>query len=465
VAEGAVAGTSFNHLNVLSEDGSRLFFSATDLTGEVAGEVGTTGVFVRERGHSYGLSASDTSTPDEGATYAGATPDGSRVYFTANAGLTAETSESGTDLYECQIVKEAGEPRCTLKDLSAEPGGAAEAKGLLGFAKDGSHVYFAARAQLVPGRGPTTAENEAANGYSIYDAKAGGLAYVGTGLVAEISKGPTTQTQTEWSSRTSPDGRYLLFESSARVTGYENNGRREVYLYDAQAAPGLEATVCVSCRQDGGAPVIPPSGGAVAGAALLKAGTGADPLSAPRSLVVRNGRPEVFFRSLDSLAPFAPTGEMSLYEWAGGQVFLVASQPVSIGPKGASVTFIGADASGTDLYFFDAAPLNWENREERFGAWDARVGGGFAEPPPPPSGCDPGSEGSCQGPSAPGAAMAAPATSTNGGPGNVKPKPKHHKKKHHKKKHHKKKHHKKKHHKKKHHKKNNRANSARRSHR
>jgi hypothetical protein len=455
-AEGAEAGTTINHLNVLSDNGSRLFFSAKRATGKVVGEVGAIGLFVREDGHSYDLSASDTGVPDSGATYVGATPDGAHVYFTANAGLTGSTSQSGTDLYECDIAEVAGEPQCNLKDLSPNGAGAAGVFGLVGFAENGSHVYFAARAQLLPGRGPTSAENEAANHYSIYDAGESALAYVGTLAFGDVSSADaraTTTGQSGWTSRTSPDGRYLLFESRAKVTNYENDGGREVYLYDADAEG--EATVCISCRQDGSPPVAPPSENVQAGfTALLAAPGQVDPLSQPRSLVLRNGKIEVFFRSYDSLAPGAPSGEFSLYEWTDGQVFLIAAQPRSIGGQGVGVTFVGASAEGADLYFFNAAALNWENPDERYAAWDARIGGGFAEPPAPPPGCDPSSEGSCQGSSTPPPATPSAATPTSNGPGNVKAKK--NQKKHHKKKHHKKK---------KNHKKSKQAKHARRSHR
>ena len=114
----------------------------------------------------------------------------------------------------------------------------------------------------------------------------------------------------------------------------------------------------------------------------------------------------------------------------------------------ASRRFAGASADGTDLYLFANAALNWENPESRPQAWDARIGGGFAQPPAPPAPCDAGAEGSCrQGAPAPPAPPGGGASTFNG-PGNVKPKP--HKKKAHKKKRHRRHHHKKKGHAKKH---------------
>ena len=106
------------------------------------------------------------------------------------------------------------------------------------------------------------------------------------------------------------------------------------------------------------------------------------------------------------------------------------------------LSLAGASAEGTDLYLYANRALNWENPESRPQAWDARIGGGFAEPPAPAAPCDASAEGACQGASqaAPAAAPGA-ASKDFGGPGNVKPKP--HKKKTHKKKRHRRHHHKK----------------------
>lgn len=426
----------------LSEDGSRLFFSAKRLVGKVPGEVGETGVFVREGGTSTDVSASATSTPDEGAKFEGATPDGSRVYFTANSGLTAESSPEGTDLYEYDLEDEE------LTDISVgdEAGGAQvggegqqhNSGALVGVAADGSHVYYIVQGQLVRGQGRTLAANRAAGTYSLYDydSATGAVRFVAT-VTRDDVESVTFATITSIKSRVGPEGRYLLFESRADVTGYDSGGAPQAYLYDAEA-PVARPVVCVSCRQDGAASVgsersLPP----------LRAG--ANSFYQPLSLVVRDGRPLVFFSSEDDLAPGAVAGTSNLYEWAGGQVFLVAAEG-----KGENFGFIGAAADATDLYFYAWTALNWEDPEARPAAWDARIGGGFPQPPAPPSPCDAASEGSC--PSGPVRAPASPPSAASRsfeGPGNVKPRAKHHKKKHHKKRH---AHHKRKHkqHKKKH---------------
>jgi len=437
---GGISGSTYN---AVSEDGSRVFFTATSKTGS---DEGKEAVFVRIDGtKTLDVSQSPLAT-NTGAVFQGATPDGSRVYFTANAGLTAETSSEGRDLYECHIVEgPGGEPECELTDLSVADGaGGAEAGGvfvggvgaLVGLAADGSRAYFIARGQLMAGEGNTFAENQAANTFSLYlyEAASGAVRFVGTvGGGSEELKSVTTGNFKEHTSRTSRDGRYLLFESSANNTGYESGGKPVVYLYDAEAAEG-EELACVSCRQDGKAPGYP-------SATRLLRGVGRNRTYLSQSLVVRNGKPLVFFKSTDALALGAAQGEWNLYEWAHGQVFTIARDlPGATPPAGkGTIEFFGASADGTDLYFVDAAALNWENPEARRSVWDARIGGGFAQPTAPPP-CDPTGEGSCQGPGqGPAPSAPAPGSATFNGPGNVKSKQ--HKKKHHKKKH--KKHHKK----------------------
>src|SRR5262249_60545309 len=55
-------------------------------------------------------------------------------------------------------------------------------------------------------------------------------------------------------SRTTPDGTTIAFESKAQLTSYDNAGQREIYRYKI----GESAPTCVSCDRNG----QPPSAGA-----------------------------------------------------------------------------------------------------------------------------------------------------------------------------------------------------------
>jgi hypothetical protein len=437
----AEAGTERNHFNVLSEDGSRVFFSAARQASDNPAEIGTEGVFVRENGTTTrDLSLSATSTPDTGATYQYAAPDGSRVFFLANPGLTVAGSAEGTgacdplqsrahpcDLYEYDLESS------TLTDLSAtsQPGGAGVG-GFVGASDDGSHVYFAARGQLQPGAGKTLQENEDAHTDSLYSEVGGVISFVATIDEGDLSKkvlfGGGQVSVEEEAVRTasvSSSGRYLLFETNAKVTSYDNGGYSEAYLYDAEAES--EAISCVSCRQDGKFPVAKGHGPV----SPLRSAFDANPTDGPGypgNMIVRNGEPVVFFKSKDRLAPGSINGGeggRNLYEWAHGQVFFIQSDipgaNTDIDNPASQVGFGGASLDGTDLYFSTPRALTWEDGDNRESIYDMRVGGGYPQPSAPPPPCDSRLEGSCQGRDQAPAPAPAPQSATFSGPGNLKP--------------------------------------------
>ena len=432
-----VANADGNTLNPVSEDGSRVFFTANRETSSNPAEIGTQGVFVREDGTTTrDLSLSETSTPDKGANYEWASPDGSRVFFTANAGLTDESSLEGTDLYMYDLEREQ------LTDLTPYRGeGGAQVGGFVGAAEDGSHVYFLARNQLVPGKGSTLAKNQRANTYSIYGESDGQISFVGAITAADFS----VVTGTSRTSQVSPDGRYLVFESLGDVTGYRSGGSYEAYLYDAEG--GSEGTICVSCRPDGQPSV---AHGSVGGRGPYQVLPSYQQLFSPHPaqvLISHGDTVQVFFSSPDTLSRGAVEGQNNVYEWSHGQVFRLASADAGQQAEALSgyfAGFVGASADGSDVYLYTPETLNWEDGDERVSVYDARVGGGFPEPPPPLPACDATAEGSCQGSAQTGPVVPGAASASFSGPGNPTPaggkQKKHAKKKHAKKKHAKKKH-------------------------
>ena len=433
-------GNSRDELNAVSRDGSRIFLTANRQVGAVPGEEGQTGVFVREGGVTKDLSASETAEPNTGATYQYATPDGSRVFFTANAGLTPESNAEGQDLYEYSLSAPPGQE--PLKDLSVSTGGGpANVQGVLGTSEDGSIVYFGATGQLVPERGLSEGENQTEGALSVYRAQAGQVSFVATVGGAEAIGGETprlfTRSASTLTSRVSPDGRYLLFESQRPVTAYQSGGALEAYLFDGAA--DREAITCISCRPDGresfGADQKGVEGVTRLPFASVFSAAGSappEPLALPTSLMINGGEPSVFFMSFDPLAPGGVEGSMGLYEWSHGQVFLVDQEPPELTSQVSGVADrarqflnvfqVGASAEGTDLYFSTPQSLTWEDGDERSSIYDARVGGGFQEPAPPPQPCQPVAEGSCQlSPSSPPAGTS-PGSNGFVGPGNPKPK-------------------------------------------
>ncbi|MBS1878872.1 MAG: hypothetical protein JST31_05120 [Actinobacteria bacterium] len=430
-------GSSF--VGALSANGRRVFFSAP--TSEAGHLPGSLGVFARVDGvATIDVSRSTTAVPDTGATFEAASSTGSRVFFLANYGLTSASS-SGTTEGECTSeMSTTGSEECDLYEYNLErgqltdltatadpanPSGAAVA-GVLGLSTDGSSVYLAAKGRLVPGRGNTYAENVSATGeteeaaYNIYlsrEASPGvrSLSFVGVlggreilyGGLGAFTGAESTPLLTEpraLSSRVTPGGGSLLFVSRANVTGYKSEGQPEAYLYSA----GDGTTRCVSCRPDGEPPVGNPRRLPLILSSLWYPAQALQ----PRALSDDGGT--VFFTSPDVLAPGGITGNSNLYEWREGAVALLHTEA---GLEG-TTSFIDAGASGNDVFVVTADHLLASASGQRERLYDLRVGGGFAEPPLPPSPCQALSEGSCQS-STPGPPGTAPApSSTFTGPGN-----------------------------------------------
>lgn len=124
------------------------------------------------------------------ADFAGASEDGSRVFFTTEAPLVEGDKDAGNDLYMAEIGCAGSDAGCgaaerevtSLIQVSHDPnvGQSAEVQGVVRVAPDGSRVYFVARGVLTGAPGPEgrTALQGADNLY-VYDSSSGTIAFVG----------------------------------------------------------------------------------------------------------------------------------------------------------------------------------------------------------------------------------------------------------------------------------------------
>jgi hypothetical protein len=422
--EPLAAGGVGSRVNSVSHDGSRFFFTALSNAG---GDSGKQAVFAR-KGPAETVDVSLTqggANNSLGARYQTASPDGSHVFFTATYGLTASSSSgpaencSGAavaaeelgairacDLYDYNVG--LGPGAGTLTDLSADSNQAdpkgAVVLGVVAVSKDGSSVYFAARGQLVTGKGKTYAENiSGAGSANLYLARGSQLSYVATVDASLPPNGNNSDLLVRaggWKADATPDGDHFLFPSRANVTGYDSGGAVEAYLYSADTG----TIQCVSCK--------PVGSGSVGGVSLLQSFPhGLNFQSQPRKMSDDGDR--VFFGIGDILAPGAVSGNVNLYEWERGQVYFLAS---GIGPQGPQL--YGASNSGDDVFF--STPQQLDPRYDTDfvrDAYDARVGGGFPDPPPPPQVCDVASS-ECQGSETPQPAGSSPTSQSSSGEGN-----------------------------------------------
>jgi hypothetical protein len=282
----------------------------------------------------------------------------------------------------------------TDEDVVINPTVAGE---VVNISADGTHIYFIAEQEI---------GNEGTAGAPNLFVWAGGMTrYIATVAPTDLEQTsnseyiasslgfPALTNWTEWvtnrpkqnaeqgpgaeSSRSTPTGDILVFESRAKLTGYENAGHTEIYRYDAEAKS--ESVVCVSCNNA--------ASQATADARLQFLN------EVPVSIIVNNVNNDgsrIFFETPEALVGEDVDGVSDIYEWSvnEGQVTrgLISSglstrypfpegalqgRPVenallSVTPDGANVVFQTQNALTPD------APLGGALQ-----IYDARIDGGF----------------------------------------------------------------------------------------
>jgi hypothetical protein len=360
--------------------------------------------------------------------------DGSRIYFIEPEDGPIQLAEAG----ETTPIAETVGGGASFQAASAD--------GRYAFFLKGAHLYrwdaqSEAASDLTPGGGVQGAPGISEDGSVAYYQDASGLFAWEEGKTTEVAEGPEAAAPSDYppatgTARVSPDGAHLLFLSMAELSGYENNGEVEVFLYGPPPGSAQPRLTCVSCNPTGerpeGSSSIP---GAIANGQAL----GATRAYKPRALSATGNR--VFFDSKDDLAiQDSNKGEQDAYEWEaqgeggcpreGGCVGLISS-----GRDGEASSFIDASADGSDAFFRSDASLAFGDPGS-YDLYDARVGGG----PPPPQGAITCVADACQPlPEAPEDPTPGTLVPNSGNPaprftkvgGKAKHKPKHHKHKEH----------------------------------
>jgi len=398
----------------------------------------------------------------EDAAYQGASKDGATVAFKiggkmyvrvpdAEDGHTLEVAEgdpvyaglSATGRYLFYVAGgESGDVhRFDTEDGSDEQVNSTGDGQVVNVSAGGSHVYFISASQI-GGQGSAGAPN-------LYAWSGGTPKLVATVAASDLvstsgpeGSYPNLTNWTDWavtpsrsnsevgpggaSSRTTPDGNFLVFESKAKLTAYENAGHTEVYRWDDVA----DLLVCVSCN-----PLAEP---AVEDAQLQN-------LELARPVVVLHNLSDdgsrVFFETTEALtAGDLDNGVNDVYEWqegaGGARVDLISSghsvkfstlhqqprlQPspnviFAITPDASDVVFLSQDELVPGAGVGGAPAL-----------YDARVNGGFPVPSPPAPCID---EGCKPGPGGASPAFGSPLSEVAPSRGNVKPSSKKHRRRH-----------------------------------
>lgn len=376
-----------------------------------------------------------------------ATPSGDRAFFSAPGLLTPGAGSKDLYMYDFHAREKAIEEGITpapLVNLTPNGGVAANVQGVLGVSEGGDYVYFVATGALTP----PGDENEAGehsepgknNVYLWHETGAGSELGFITQLSGEDSSAWTMNPK-EQDARVAPDGSYLAFISVRSLTGYDSRiadgssacainsegspvggpNCKEAFIYSARS----DQLTCASCNPSGARPLGPPAKEEEGGETSFPGWS--TPYEQPRYLG-SGGR--LFFMSRDKLSPRDTNGKQDVYQWepvgigsctASGPSFSKSNRGcvnlISTGESGDDSWLLDASSSGNDVFISTRQRLTWADDDERFDVYDARVGGGFAKPVPPPS-CEGGEE--CRGSGTSAGPQAAVGTSTFHGPGNVR---------------------------------------------
>lgn len=435
--------------HAISASGNRVVFEAASDEGvkpAEEGQLGMTEVYDRIEGsQTIELSgrAAGASPADPGAQPAefwAASPDGSHVYFTSKAELTS-TSDTGTadnsqTLYEYDLEDHS------VIELSHDtnPVDSATGPGVLGVvgvgesATEGSYIYFVATGQLVEGQGVDGKPNL----YMIHGhGQPGQPVFHGRPVfIATLEPANTTSVETEehelgdsldWTpfatvmrAYVTPDGRHLAFSSSAKIptqrfpSGYDNrtigDGEvvSEIYEYSApdvqeEESGATGAVVCASCAPNGASPTGPAY---LAGTG--EEGTTVHPVSSSNPFehlrAVSDNGARVFFTATpfaaESAADSEETSQPKLYEFEStAEGTCVAATGcvyrLSEADNPTPALFLGASASGGDVFFATYGRLVAPDSDSLIDVYDARE---FGESPSVHTSTP--CESSCRGPAA-----------------------------------------------------------------
>jgi hypothetical protein len=417
IAPGAVG-------QLIGEGGGHIIFSIGPLAGSDlvklepdAAPNGTWAVYDRTAdGSTHVISLKPGDLPfgaDEDAVYKGASFDGKGVAFVVDGTLylrynNEQTFEIGDGVEFAGIAEGGGRvfylENGNLKafDVSAPTtpimfaNAAAEVVPVT-VSADGSTAYFLSES-AIPGAGsnPQGVKPKAGE-QNLYRSEEGDLAFLGTvterdvegvnefgpglgdglGLWLEGLEGGNNGLGMV-PARSTPDGGVFLFKSRAFLTEYDSEGYAEIYRYDA----GSNQLQCLSCNPTG----TPPGADATLQSSLRVG------WHAPWPENLRPDGRRAFFETSEPLVARDSDGLEDVYEWEAqgvgscsrpeGCLYLISSPQSRLDEH-----LFAVSSSGDDVFFLSSDRLLAGDPDETPSIYDARVGGGFAEP----------TEGACEG--------------------------------------------------------------------
>lgn len=299
-------------------------------------------VLVWRDGQTVDVSQPLSGETDSAATYVGNAVDGSAVFFTTAAKLEDADVNGVADLYRYDV--EAG----TLQRISAAATAEGAAVKTAISADEGRAAWFVT---------PLSADLDA-----LWWWTAGSRPRLVSAARTGAFVFQPHQAATDRQTQLTPDGRVVVWETTARIGGNTGVSRALVRA----AADG--AVDCVSCNATGA------SGGRFGNAAPSG-------LRIPLGRISADGETVVFETGMTLVAE--DTGLLpDVYAWRDGKVSLISSGDGVSRRRGLA----GISRDG-DIFFRDAAQLLPWIEGDRTKVWTARVRGGFPAPAAPLPDC------------------------------------------------------------------------------
>jgi hypothetical protein len=366
-------------LHAISDDGSEIFFGITPCAS-----------YVRVNGKA-------TFELAPGGEFWGASQDGSKAFVTNGAGellMDAIDSEPGHEAISETVGVTSGAPASVV--VSSD---------------DGSHVYFTSPGVLAGANAQGRSPEAGASNLYVWNSLTRDTAFIAVTEIDWISPGGT---QRDYEAQTTPDGRFLVFTTGARLTPDDTDTATDVYRYDAQTGGLVRVSVGEGGHDDNGnnnafaASIASPNNpylGQVRAADTWRDNTRA----------VSDDGSTIVFSSAGPLSARAVNGNVNIYVWHEGRVGMISTGLSQSNDEDPVVT-----PSGRDIFFLTSQNILPQDDDGLPDIYDARIGGGFPEPPVPPGGC---SGDACQGPPSVPALLGAPASATFHGLGNPAPPP------------------------------------------
>ena len=381
------AAPDFDH--AISEDGSHVFWS----------DVASGQVFVR-------IDGKETREVKDSGRYLTASADGGKVLL--DDGCLYSIATEGCE------------------DLTDGTGGF---EGLVGSDETLSRVYFV-DTNALPGSFESPTHEPSAGEDNLYGWHDGTVTFIGT-LLSGVSGdneygftpyGVWKPSSSDRVAQVSSDGRYLAFQSKARLTGYNNEGVEgsecircsQVYEYDAVT----NELHCASCNPTG----LRPQGKSSLSLIYSREESLGDlPFQQPHNLS-SDGNGRLFFNTGDHLSPRDTNGRVSdVYEWEPSGVGSCAraagcTSLITGGNSPDDSSFVDSTPNGSDAFFITRQQLVPSDTNDQLDLYDARVGGGASAS----SAHDCAAE-ACKGQIASSPPQSSAGSNTFAGSGNVKP--------------------------------------------